>query len=311
MNPILQNLGRVKYWLLEDLPSRRQNAKVPYYRQELWKHVEKLPSVPKASSSNIEVHMLCGHRDAAMGVFSSWSLLRFLNGEGTLYIHSDGTITEEDIFRWNTVIPGIILISKEEADQRVAIELKNSTKYLYNWRCNYGMSAQVVDYHLFGETSKIISMDSDVLIFNPPDEFITFAQLPDMNFIWCEDFQNAYVSHLDYFRELFNIVMPFRFNAGMMITPRFSQATFQEIDEIMHTMEQDGRVGILQYWAAQTYFAILAARSENKISMPKSYEVHKGRTRPNSILRHYVGIPQIRYRYFTEGIPLLLNQLGI
>ena len=95
-----------------------------------------------------------------------------------------------------------------------------------------------------------------------------------------------------------------------MVAPRFTEDTFQEVDEMMVTLEQDGRIDINQYWAAQSYYAILAGRRGHLKMMPYEYNTHKGRTRRNAVIRHYVGSPQIRYRYFTQGIPRLLKQIS-
>ena len=305
-----KELGRLKYLLLEDLPYRGVAARVPEMRKALWESVPRLPALPEAKNHDVELHMLCGNRDTAMGIFASWSLLRFLNGKGRLYVHSDGTLTADDIESWSAVTPGLVVVTKEEADQRVAEVLKGKTRHLYRWRCDYGMSAQVVDAHFFGDAQKIVSFDSDVLAFHCPDSFIASVRSKAMEFTWCQDFQDAYSAPPQVINDVFKIEVPERYNGGFMVTPRFSEETFQELDEIMETMEQDGRMDIDHYWSAQTYYAILAARRGRTNMMPSNYTTHKGRTRRSAPVRHYVGVDQIRFRYFTEGIPRLLRQIG-
>ncbi|MDA0349738.1 MAG: hypothetical protein O3C43_21930 [Verrucomicrobia bacterium] len=305
-----KELGRLKYLLLEDLPYRGFAKRVPDMRKALWDKVPILPALPQSKGNDVELHMLCGHRDTAMGIFASWSLLRFLEETGKLYVHSDGSLTDDDIEKWSAVIPDLVVVSKEEADRRVTEVLEGTTQHLYRWRCNYGMSAQVVDAHFFGEAQKIVSFDSDVLAFHSPDAFISSVLSSTMEYMWCQDFQDAYSAPRQMFQDVFGIEMPNRFNGGFMVTPRFSLETFQEVDEIMETMRLDGRIDMDHYWSAQTYYAILAARRGLTKMMPPTYDTHKGRTRRSAVVRHYVGVDQIRFRYFTEGIPRLLKQIG-
>ena len=304
-----KELGRLKYLLLEDLPYRGISKRVPDMRKALWDKVPRLPALPVMNNNDVELHMLCGTRDTAMGIFASWSLLRFLDRRGMLYVHSDGSLTEDDIERWSAVTPGLVVVTKEDADRRVAKALKGTTIHLYRWRCGDGMSAQVVDAHFFGDAPKIVSFDSDVLAFHSPDAFISSVLSSAMEFMWCQDILDAYSAPRQVFHDVFGIEMPNRFNGGFMVTPRFSMDTFQEVDEIMETMKLDGRIDIDHYWSAQTYYAILAARRGLKNKMPTTYDTHKGKTRQNAVVRHYVGNPQIRFRYLTEGIPRLLRQI--
>ncbi|MDG2169327.1 MAG: hypothetical protein P8L44_15525, partial [Opitutales bacterium] len=305
-----KELGRLKYLLLEDLPYRKIAARVPKMREALWSDVPKLTPLPEPRVHEIELHMYCGHRDAVMGIFASWSLLRFLEGKGMLYVHSDGSLTEGDIQRWSAVIPGLVAVSKEEADQRVAKVLKDSFKYLYEWRCTHGMSVQLIDAHLFGNSPKIISFDSDVLAFDNPEAFISSVLSNVNDYTWCKDVMDAYSAPRQLIKELFGVEMPMRFNGGCLATPRLDIDTFTEVDEIIGIMKQDGRIDTNHYWSTQTYYAILAARHGTINMMPSNYDTHKGRTRQNSTIRHYVGSDQIRFRFFTEGVPCLLQQIG-
>jgi hypothetical protein len=215
-----------------------------------------------------------------------------------------------EIEKWSSVTPGLVVVSREEADRRVAEVLKGTTRHLYRWRCEYGMSAQVVDAHFFGEAPKIVSFDSDVLAFHRPDSFINSVLSDTMEFTWCKDFQNAYSGPCPLINEVFGIELPEKLNGGFMVTPRFSEETFKEVDEIMESMRRDGRIDMDHYWSAQTYYAILAARRGLTNMMPSGYNTHTGRTRRNAAVRHYIGVDQIRYRYFTEGVPRLLRQIG-
>ena len=54
--------------------------------------------------SNIELHTLCCHDHVTMGIWSIWSLVRWAEGRLSLVVHSDGSLTQDDVGRFRRVL---------------------------------------------------------------------------------------------------------------------------------------------------------------------------------------------------------------
>ena len=53
---------------------------------------------------------------------------------------------------------------------------------------------------------------------------------------------------------------------------------------------------------------MIVAETEDYAPFGPEYQIYRGRTKADTVVRHYVGIPAIRPRYYLEGVPLLLEQ---
>ena len=138
MSQLKKTLGKWKCKLFDEWPYLRRVKQMPEVRRRLVAKLDGIPTIYSPNPIKYEIHMLCGHRDYDMGIWASWSLMRFMDGAGKLYVHSDGSLTEEDIKMWKKVIDSLVVIPRDEADAKVASEYREDTKHLYDWRCNYG-----------------------------------------------------------------------------------------------------------------------------------------------------------------------------
>jgi hypothetical protein len=93
-----------------------------------------------------------------------------------------------------------------------------------------------------------------------------------------------------------------------MASYRFEDDDWALFDELIARLRADTRTDALRYWVHQTLIAGLASTLGGAASgLPAAYDVHQGPTRPDAIMRHYVGNPGIRPRFFTEGIPIVVQ----
>ena len=306
-----KQLGRLKCMAIDQWPYLHAMKAIPRQRESLVVLQATLPALPKRREIIYEIHMLCGHRDVDMGIWSSWSILRFLGGHGQLYVHSDGSLTGQDVERWQNVIGDFVAVSRSESDDITARELSSQTKHLYPWRCSNWASAQLVDVHYFGRTPRLLIMDSDVLTFTSPHEVIAALTTPQPGFSWCNDLLDAYSASRDVLLDVTGVQVPRRLCAGFLVCPRLKTFDFIQLDQHMQQISSDPRVALNHFWSCQTYYALLAAGYPTSKPLPSPYSNTSGRTQTNSVLRHYVGIPKVRFRYFTEGLPRILKQAGL
>jgi len=304
---IRQSVGMLKYKVLDCWPYKFKEIRAAKLREQLRQRAIKLPQVATVTHPKVEIHMLCGEKQLDMGIWASWSLLRFFNN-AVLYVHSDGTL-EEDVGAWREVVPGMVLVSKAESNERAATEISSRYPLLYKWRCRDWCGPQVVDSHLFGESDRLIVMDADVLCFRKPVELRDSLSLEKRVYRWNRDVRSCYSASIDVLNSITGLKLPDAFNAGFQLTPRFGSEEFEHLERMIGLLQDDGRVDINHLWSSQTYCAMCAARWPDSQALPDSYAVTFGWTPDDAVVRHYVGVPRVRPRYFVEGIPKLLRDL--
>ncbi len=303
-----QAAGMLKYKILDCWPYKFKELQAAKLREQLRSKAFELPRLPDSKNPKAEIHMLCGKKQLDMGIWASWSILRFMDN-AVLYVHSDGTLEDGDISSWEKVIPSLVVIPKGEADRRVADTLGTTYPLLYAWRCHNWCSAQLVDMHLFGECDRLIVMDSDVLCFNEPVELRDSLMLEEPVFRWSRDVRSCYSESIEVLNSITGLKIPEAFNAGFQLTPRFGSEEFEHLERMIGLLQADGRVDINHLWSSQTYCAMCAARWPDSQALPDRYAVTFGWTPDDAVVRHYVGVPRVRPRYFVEGIPKLLRDL--
>jgi hypothetical protein len=305
---IRRALGRLKCSVLDELPYRRFHQRIPEYRRFLKEFQSVLPPVPSAVNPVYEIHMLCGHRDYDMGIWASWSLMRFLGSQARLVVHCDGSLTSADVEEWRRVIHGLELVPRQTANQVVGDRLGH-TKHLRHWRDRYPTSPQLVDAHFFGDQPVVLLMDTDVLVFREPIALIEAFGRP--GFAWCSDIRSCYSASHSVIEAATGRKLPDRLNSGLLVSPRFSQDHFLQLDWLLDKMNQTGEIDLHRYWACQTYYALMTSFWNVAEPLPASYVTSMSRTPVDADLRHFVGVPRVRFRYYKEGVVRLLDQIGL
>lgn len=305
-----KKLGAIKCKVVDQWPYRGRMRAIPEIRAKYRPMLDTLPALPEFTGCDYELHMLCGHRDTDMGVWASWSIMRFLSGRARLYVHSDGTLTKEDEAFWKRIIGEVVVIDRAESDAVVEKALAADTRYLYPWRCSNWASAQLVDVHFFGEAPTLLIFDSDVLTFSKPEEIIAALTAPVPRFSWCLDLRDAYSGTPQLLREVTGREMPPRLCAGFLVSPRLGKEDFLTLDRDMAKIDADPRVSVGHFWSCQTYYGLVASRYPGSAPFSAIYSNTDGKTSDNQVLRHYVGIPKVRFRYYTEGLARLAGELN-
>jgi hypothetical protein len=161
--------------------------------------------------------------------------------------------------------------------------------------------------HFFGDAPAILIMDSDVLAFQRPVEVMNALTAARPGFAWCRDLRNAYSAEPGLLCEITGVSMPERLCAGFMVCPRLNLGDFMELEAHLDAIHRDERIQLNHYWSCQTYYGLLASRRVGAGILPETYDNTAGRTGPRQVLRHFVGIPRVRFRYFSEGLPRVLH----
>ena len=295
-------LGKVKCAIFDQWWYRGKVKSIPKIREQYCQLIDELPPLPTFRENFFEIHMLCGHRDTDMGIWASWSIMRFLDGQSRLFVHSDGSLTADDVERWRKVVNEVIVIDRKESDVIIEQYLADKTTHLYPWRCSNWASAQLVDVHFFGDAPSLLILDSDVLTFSKPFEVIEALKARPPKFKWCKDLRNAYLASPAELKDIIGIEIPQRLCAGFLVCPRLCVEDFIILDEQMDKIAKDQRTQVGHFWSCQTYYALIASRYNGSGCFSEFYSNTDGKTSINQVLRHYVGIPKVRFRYYAEGL---------
>lgn len=251
--------------------------------------------------------MLSGHAQADMGVWASWSVLRFLP-EARLCVHSDGTLTEADRARWARVVPGARFVSRAEADALCAARLRPRFALLRRWRDAHLLALKLVDGHLLAEADHVLVMDTDVLCFQPPTLVEQCVAGRDGS-VWMTDMHWSYLALPRVLHEALGMTVAPQVNSGFWLAPRAGEADWAMMSWALHCLRNDGRCDWAHAWAEQTMTGIWLSMRDGGRPLPRTYAVVPGRTPREQVVHHYVGTRTVRPRFFTEGVCRLRRQL--
>jgi hypothetical protein len=302
-------LGPLKDAMLDFLVFNRRMKHSMRQRAVYRSRLADLAPLPEPTDCQCEVHMLCGKRDLDMGIWASWSLMRFFAGRSRLFVHSDGSLCDDDMQQWKSIVRGTVLITTQEADQAADNALGRQCPTLLAWRSrNFRRTntAQVVDFHLFGNSKRILLMDSDVLCFKDPVEVKLAMENAHLCYRWCQDLLSAYGAPLEVLESVAGAAVPGKLCNGFLLAPRFSLADFIRLESLVATIHTRNLMDFDHYWCTQAYYALMAPTFADCKPFSEPYSNRLGNAPNEVVLRHYVGIKRVRYRYFTEGLPRLL-----
>lgn len=130
------------------------------------------PPIKCNPDAAVEYISLICHRDVSIYILATKSFLRFYS-DVSVVVHNDGTLTQRDIEVLQHHIPGLRVISRREADDRVAAEVSSSL--LKNIRKNDVSFIKLIDVNLFSRKRKIVA-DSDLLFLKRPSEVIQWIE---------------------------------------------------------------------------------------------------------------------------------------
>lgn len=265
--------------------------------------------LPPPHSVTAEVRTMCGEAQSLMGIWASYSLMRFLP-EARLVVHSDGSLTRATVERWSRVVPGLRIVSRDEGAQSAAARLSGFPRVL-DWSSAYHFGAKLGPFYSVGATERLFDMDTDTLTLSEPTEMLACLGSESCKLAWNCDEKSYYAYPETLLREVLGErigPLPQGLNSGYMVSFRFGNAEWGFIEDAIAALEADPRTDPLRYWMHQTLFALLASTmGAGARPLPRGYVVYRGPTRPDTVMRHYVGNPGIRPRFFVEGVPAVVR----
>jgi lipopolysaccharide biosynthesis glycosyltransferase len=240
-------------------------------------------------------------RDVSMYLWAIRSFLYYAEIKCPVIVHDDGKLTAADYVALQESLPGIKIISRQEADSLIELKLKEFSKCL-EYRKQNVLTLKMFDFNLLSKSEKILSFDSDILFFRQPAEIIQNINSGSSETIYNCEFNNPTYSTNATITESFPFVLT-GFNSGLMcyVRENFQLAEIAEIVDWVYLHQES-----LSCLDEQVIYAILA---ERKLSRPLSSQYCADlqlKVRENKfVCRHYH--TSLRYAFALEGLKELLR----
>ena len=130
-----------------------------------------IPLDKEIKNYNLSVHILSCHSDLVMLCWSLFSFYQSFLVVGQLYIHSDGSLTENDQTLLKRIFPQVIII-KPQAVEKYLEKLDGFPeirKYRFD-KSQFFLMKKLIDPYLVSSTEQRLVIDSDLLWFKQPQE---------------------------------------------------------------------------------------------------------------------------------------------
>ncbi|MBC8120647.1 MAG: hypothetical protein H7Y22_02275 [Gemmatimonadaceae bacterium] len=201
-----------------------------------------------SSQSSLCVRSLICHRHVEMALTCLGSLVRFSTQPLRLVIHDDGSLTKEDIARFEGELPGTRVLLRAEADERMDEGLQNYPE-ARSFRSRFVYGLKLFDIPLLSE-GDIAYCDSDILFLRPFFDLFCLND-PKVSALFMIDTQESYsLAPWQLLGAAFRL--PSRVNAGL-IAMRKSAYDMDFIEQFIGRARFDNYA----YWAEQTCYAAL------------------------------------------------------
>src|SRR3954469_21217521 len=143
---------------------------VAWYRDVVRPRILSTPPVEDTTDRRCEIHALTSKNDWLNLI---WTLKSFYAASGRRYalcIHEDGTLDSVALSSLQRHFPTARIIRRQEADQRLAHELREFPRSAQFRNVNL-LSLKVFDFIAYLQADRMVLFDSDLLFFDEPTAY--------------------------------------------------------------------------------------------------------------------------------------------
>ncbi len=292
---------------------RKQLARAAEHARQGWilQAQGQLPQTATDAPDGTQMLVLSGEAQSQMGLWSSWSLMRFFP-KGTLVLVDDGTLRPQTVARWRALIGNFRYVSADDGRAAMERHLAQFPK-LASWSAQYFCGAKLGVFQSVMQDAPAVEFDTDTLSFGGVDHLSPALQDGTIKLGWCEDNRRCYAYEDSLLQGLIGDLvdisrLPEKLNAGFLCNRKFSPDQLGVLEQTLSRFETDPRTDPLRYWMHQTLIALIAADlSPRSAPIDTPPTIYRGPQRPETQMRHFVGTPDIRPRFFTEGVAAMIR----
>lgn len=223
----------------------------------------------------MEVRALVCEAHVPFAVACYASAVKRSNEPVELVVHDDGSLSAASYDKLRAGVPGVRMVSRQEADDVVAPLLKGRPA-LREWRAQNPLALKILDTVLLSSAHTYRYVDSDVLVQRPVSQLWP-AGAPT----FMQDVYSAYSARLSWLLRPGRRV-PGRLNTGVMSFP----SMLVDVDALEH-FRQRFASRVNPQWSEQTAWAWLAAPHSPRLLDPSQVMVAGG-DRDDACVLHFV-----------------------
>lgn len=200
--------------------------------------------------------------------------------------------------------PNARFVMPEEAKRVVSQYLaKHRLTRCQDWLWRAPILHKLVTVQIFASATNLIWIDSDVLFFNRPEEFLRVGQEPLDKVYFQKDCTVSFTLSPDEAQRDLGISITKRINAGLMMRPKNS-IQLEKVEEFLAHPSVAQYSGLLD----QTLQALCASADGIDENLPESYVINLEKdVDPSTIVcRHYAG--PTREWLTSQGMKWLIQQ---
>jgi hypothetical protein len=273
--------------------------RVAWYRDVVRPRILSTSPIENTTDKGCEIHALTSKEDWLNLI---WTLKSFYVASGRRYalcIHEDGSLQEAKLAVLREHFPAARIITRQEADAKLAEELRNFPRSL-EFRNTNLFGPKIFDFIAFLESERMAIFDSDLLFFGAPSGYLQRVEDPNYRFnTFNAGFSYAYTVDPAVDKQIGHELVPF-INAGFGLVHRDS-IRWQWTEEFL------ALPGICDgyFWRIeQTLYALCSSRYGVEL-LPDEYALSLEPGLGTRCFRHYVGA--IRHLMYGEGIARLVE----
>jgi hypothetical protein len=271
-----------------------------FKRKSIQSKILKTNPIKTDREGSTEVRVLCWRRDYINLIWALKSFYIKSKVNYPLYIH-DGGLNEKATKALLFHFPNAHIINKEYADKKVHQYFsENQMPRSKEYRQTNIATLKLFDFFILSSAKRIISIDSDIVFFQFPDELLKHDNNVNR---YNRDFQFAYSLSLEEIKENFNIDIISNVNSGLF---NVSREIFnpQKLEEWL----QNEKLFSNKWVTEQTLHALLAHTHTSGIAhLSSQYMVSTTRgIHEDAICKHYPGY--FRPYFYQEGMRTLASQ---
>jgi hypothetical protein len=313
---LVRRLGIGKY-VLKINNLRRQGgvfplAKTAYVRRTLLPAILRAPPISVGVDGEVEIKMLLHKKRFLDGLWGLYSFLHYCDRRVAVTVHSDGSLDQDCVSAMKTLLPGVRVIDRGEADRAVmSILVRNSLTRCAQLRSRLNMALKLIDFLVIREKGSFIMLDSDILTYANPVELLSPPRLSTgkkAHLFSVDNNDYSYALPIETIEDRLGYGIARRLNAGLM----HIQAESLSLEMYEQCLDKtqiltDARTSM--HYAEQTvYAAVLGFQGAVPLNAV-NYTICGGPE--ESITAHYCGGGYWGTRLYREGIPHLASKWGL
>lgn len=249
---------------------------------------------------NTSVHMLISSKSWKLGVVAIASLEFFTKRRWNVFFHDDGSLSEETKKSILSKLPGVNLIDRSEADERLDHSLVEFPACRRN-RYKHNLFLKFFDPYYYAPENKYLIIDSDLFFYKFPESIEKWLDSKNIECFYNLDPTELYAISKDKIEEKLKIKMWDRFNSGLVCISK-NVIDMKLSEKLLLEFENNARY---PQFFEQTLYALNASNFNKGGALPPQYEISWNIFRRfDSVCRHYVGGAKDDHLYFEAPINL-------